>query len=283
MKINLNDIIDEFESHWWHYIRAKDFAFLSSIPDFEAVEVFDDDILLHKEIKEGDRFPSKIYHIIVDGEPLQINGQDVRDMLSEKLTEYIKTEKKLPFGCKLNKILKTGNKIVIDYNPNGFDNFQLKFLPEKIFTEEKTHDEIEEYFTELDPPASNALAGDEDPTFDIQPIETNPIVRQVATESGADKVFVFDAEIKKIDRRKTVYMGTESIYYLLKIEGGEVAPDKKKNTIRKPLDQINVKCSEHAMETYELKVGQKITFNGKLKDDKKLKLLIQNVRKFEIA
>jgi len=44
----LEDVEDEFEGNWWVHIRSSsDFVYFSKIPNREALEVDDDDILIH--------------------------------------------------------------------------------------------------------------------------------------------------------------------------------------------------------------------------------------------
>ena len=105
MKINLHEISDDLDSNWWHYIRSSsDFAFLAQIPDQKKVEVSEGDTLIHKQILEGDRFPSKVYHYILDGEPIEMDGKDVRDLFGETIAKFIKNSSQFPFGCKFKKI-----------------------------------------------------------------------------------------------------------------------------------------------------------------------------------
>jgi hypothetical protein len=68
---------------------------------------------------------------------------------------------------------------------------------------------------------------------------------------------------------------------MLRVKGGQVAPDTKKSTLRRDFEEINVKCSDTAMENTHLNIGDIISFKGKLNFDKKSGLVIQNIRKFE--
>ena len=65
------------------------------------------------------------------------------------------------------------------------------------------------------------------------------------------------------------------------VKGGTAAPDTKKSTLQREFEEINVKCSENAMTEFKLQKGDKISFKGKLNNDRKAGLLIQNIRKFE--
>lgn len=277
MKINIDDLDDDLDGRWWHYIRACDFAFQSRIPNQNEVEVNDDDVLLHKEIKEGERFPSKRFHLIMDGEAFQVEGNEIRDILTKKLGEYLKVHNKLPFGCIFQKLQKNGVAI-INYNPNNFDNFQLRLSPVMI---EKQEDEMEEFIKTLEEEKTNLLGDADDITLKIKPISEHPILEQVSVESGSNKAFVINAKIMEIDKRKSFFQGNETIFYLLQVKGGKLAADKKKDSLQRDFDILNVKCSENAIEKFELKMGDIISFNGQVKNDNKLKIIVQNVRKFE--
>ena len=65
MKININNIMDDLEGKWWNHISVAKFGFLerisSNLNDF-SVDV--DDILIHKEIKSGESFPTNAKWIL---------------------------------------------------------------------------------------------------------------------------------------------------------------------------------------------------------------------------
>ncbi len=277
MKLNLETITDGLEGKWWHYIRSSDFAFQSRIPNQKEIEVNDDDILLHKEILEGESFPTKRFHLIMDDEAFEVEGKEIRDNLSTKCLEYIKQHKKLPFACTFKKIQKNG-MVIIQYNPNGFDNFQLKITVDKLGLEGK---EIEDYFETIKAEKDNPFANSDDVTLRIDAISEDPILEQVSMESGKSKAFVIMGEIIEIDLRKSYFQGNETIFYILQVKGGKLASDNKKNALLRDFTVLNAKCSRNAMEKYELTKGDIVSFNGKVKLDKKLKLIVQNIRKFE--
>ena len=279
MKIDITEIEDDLEGPNWNYFRvSSDFAYLNYIPDHHAVEVLDDDILMHKQMETNDQgftYPAKRYHQILDGEAFQVDGKDVRELMAHNVIKYAKENKKLPFACHVKKLYKNNN-MDIEYDPNNFDKFVLKISPELCNMEA---DEMVEFFNQLPKTTKNVL--DENSVgVKIEPIAGNPVIEQVAMESGKDKVYVKEAEILAIDLRKSFFQGSETIYYLLQIQGGSAAPSDDKEVLWRDFEKMNVKCSDGAMDKYELKVGDKITFNGKLKKSKK-QILLQNIRKFD--
>ena len=288
IKVNLNEADDELNSHWWVRIRSSDFAFQSRIPNQEQAEGENEDIFIHKEILEGDRYPTIRYHTILDEELLPIDGKDAREILAKKMAEFIKKNNRLPFKTEFKSVSKGNHKINLKYSPNPNENFKLVLFPEWVLDGKNTEqlnqisvDEIAEKFRSLPTDSTNPLAMSGDPTYTIKPVPSAPIIEQIATESGKESVYIENGEIKTIDLRKSYYMGNETVYYLIRVKGGKAATDKKKDSLRRKFDKINVKCSENAMKKYKLEVGDVVNFTGKLKNDKKLKLIIQNVRKFE--
>ncbi len=86
MKLDLDNVNDGLYSRWWIYIDSENFIFQKNVPEND---VKDDDILIHKEIKEGESFPTLRYHTILDDDVLEIDGKIAREMLSIKLQEFI--------------------------------------------------------------------------------------------------------------------------------------------------------------------------------------------------
>ena len=201
--------------------------------------------------------------------------------------QFLKEHNKLPFACKFAKVFKNG-KVQIDYNPTGYDNFALKLEPSQLplnhikpedeengpSTEEITH-----YFENLETDSNNL--DEEGTSSDISKISQDSTLQAIANESGKNTVCVFDSIIKKIDRRKTFYQGHENVYYMIRLEGGEGAPDTKKSTLHRELGEINAKCSENAFEKYELEEGDVVSFNGKYKEDSKDGVVLQRIMKFD--
>jgi len=280
--INLHAIQDGLEGNWWHYIRgSSDFAFLSSIPDQTHCQVDDGDILIHKQILAGDSFPTKRYHVIVDGEPLELEGTVVRETMADKAIETLNRTQILPYGIKFDKVQANGKVAVFHYNPNDFDNFQLKIDISRLSqAPQDSKEALLDYCNQLPATPINPLQATDDPTFTIEPLANCLPVEQAAKENGSGTVFISNAIIDAIDLRKSVYQGSETIYYLLRLSDGIVASSDKKGVTTRTFDHLNIKCSDTAFEKYELKPGDRISFNGKEKNDKKLKYLIQNIRKF---
>jgi hypothetical protein len=284
LKINLEEVIDDtLNGNWYHYVRSDDFAWLSR-PNYKNLEVNDDDIIIHKEIEEGERWPKVKYHQILDGEAFEIDGADARELLAEKLIEFINKNNKLPFACSFIQVFKNGN-LKMKYAPADMD-FVLKILKENVdkitkLKGDKDPDEIEKFFQGLDVDG-NAL--DTTATsITIPKLTSAPVLEAVSLEGVKSKVYVTETEIKKIETRKSTYMGNETIYYLMETAGGMAAPDNKKSTLQREIKKAIVKCSENAMEKYSLKEGQKISFNSTFKNTKSLGCVLQNIRKFDVS
>ena len=161
MKIDLNNINDDLSGNWWLHIHSSNFGFLSKISDPTNHEVEIEDILVHKEMKEGERFPSVRYHLVKEKGTKLIENEKAKEILADKLITYIRKHKKLPYTCKVVKFFKNGN-VQINYHPTDFDNFALKVLP-------KTHgiENAEEFFKDLKT-SENPIKTQLKPTSKIQ-------------------------------------------------------------------------------------------------------------------
>ena len=64
MKINLNKVDDGLGGEWWHHIHSSNFGFSEKLADIDNYEVQEGDVIIHKEIQEGERFPAIKYHVV---------------------------------------------------------------------------------------------------------------------------------------------------------------------------------------------------------------------------
>jgi len=268
MNLDLDNVSDGLFSHWWNYIDSENFVFQKKVPEND---VKDDDILIHKEIKEGETFPTLRYHTILDEEILEIDGKIAREMLSSKLKEFIIKHKKMPYSVNFNKIQKNG-VVIFKYSPTKFDNFQLKILVTAFDFEQE---EAEEFFANIENMEGTPVDG----VLKINIMKENPIIEAIASESGVNKVYIFDAKVKFMEKRSSEYMGHVSEFYILELQKGEAAPDNKKNTMKRDFDRVIVKISEKTVITAEIKVGDIVSLNGKTKMNYDFKYIIQNIRK----
>ncbi|MHA2018373.1 MAG: hypothetical protein ACTSXY_08870 [Promethearchaeota archaeon] len=270
IKMDLNNVNDGLNGFWWNYIDSENFNFLNNVPQND---VKDDDILIHKEIKEGDRFPTLRYHTVLADEVLEINGKEARKILARKLTEFILKHKKLPDSCDFKKIQKNG-LVIFKYSPTAFDNFQLK-IPLGDFDLELELDEAEEFFSKIENIDGKTGTGSKK----IKLMKENPVIEQIASESGTNRVYIFHAEVKGLEKRTSEYMGHISEFYLVDLQKGTAAPDAKKKTMKRDFDRVIAKISQNTINTEGIKVGDIVSLSGKTKSDKFLKFIVQNVRK----
>ncbi|MHA1674440.1 MAG: hypothetical protein ACTSYI_12540 [Promethearchaeota archaeon] len=283
MFLDLTEVSDGLtSSKWWNFIRVADFAFQINIPKHEEVAAEEEDVFIHKEMMEIEDISRKVlvkrYHTVLDGELIQVEPKDIRELLATKLSDFIIANSQLPFGCELKKIQKSNRLLIFNYLPNDFDKLQLKIQPESLFPNELTIEEMEDYIRKLPKCTKNPLGGVET-TFTIQPIEENRVIQQVALENGKSRVYITNGFLEKMDIRKTVYMGNEKVYYLIYVKGGIAAPDNKKSSIRRDFDYVSAKCSKNLKEKVTLEIGDEISFSGTLKNDSELKWILQNVKK----
>ncbi len=286
MQIDLATIEDDFESNWWQYIRvSSDFAFLNNVKNIHEFEVEDDDILIHKTMEEdadtNRRYVSKRYHQILEGEAFLIEGNDVRELMATNLTQFMLKSKKLPFGMEIEKVFQN-KKVKVKFTLSEYDSFVLKIdsTPFNIPTEHSSPDfnDIEIYFKDLPEAESNPLQEGVGGT--IRKLNATPTLEAVAAESGG-KVFIKDALIETIEKRSSTFQQHETIFYILSVKDGKASAEGKKESLYREFDNVNVKCSENAMEKFALEVNDHIAFNGKLKKHRSFGWIIQNIRKFE--
>jgi hypothetical protein len=128
MKININTIEDDLEGKWWLHIHSSNFGFQGRISDLNSHEISVDDILIHKQIKEGDRFPTIRYHKVLDKGTSRVENDAVKELLASKLVDYVRKHKKLPYSCKVAKFFSNGSA-QINYKPTDYDSFALKIVP----------------------------------------------------------------------------------------------------------------------------------------------------------
>jgi len=143
MKIDLNKLDDELKGNWFHHIHSSNFGFLMKIDNITNYEVEKDDIIIHRETKEDNNFPTIRYNVIEDKGSHVASKDDVKEILGKKLVEYVKKNKKLPFACKFNKLFKNG-AAQVDYNPSQYDKFPIKIVPK-----EHGISDLEQFFKDL--------------------------------------------------------------------------------------------------------------------------------------
>jgi len=184
MKINLDKLDDGLGGEWWHHIHSSNFGFSEKLADLDNYEVQQGDILIHKEMQEGERFPSIKYHVVTDKDSHVADKNEVKELLGKRLVEEIRKKSKFPYACKFAKFFKNG-AAQINYNPTQHDKFPLKIVP-------KQHDisNIEEFFKDLKTEGKNPItpqAGDK-----------KGVVNQWEIPSSSDKTKVYTV-IKKAD------------------------------------------------------------------------------------
>lgn len=156
--MNITTLKDDLSGDWWHYLRSKDFGFLEKIPDLTDVDASEGDVLIHKQIKKGERFPTIRYHVITgDGSSRVIENKEVKELLADTLVAFVNETEKLPFACEVSKFFKNGN-VQVDYTPTKFDSFALKIVPK-----EHQIENAEEFFEGLESQANPIQAKQESP------------------------------------------------------------------------------------------------------------------------
>jgi hypothetical protein len=128
--INLRTIDDGLNGSWWHHIKVDNFKFVKFLAPLNKYPVSENDILIHKEIKPGERYPTTRYHIVKGDSTKIFYNFNVKQVLINKLIQYVKENEKLPPNCVISRKLKA-DKYKIDYNPSTHIKFSLKIIPSK--------------------------------------------------------------------------------------------------------------------------------------------------------
>ncbi len=287
MQIDLATIKDDIGGNWWLHARAKDFGFLDKIDDQAAHDVEVDDILIHKKIIEGERFPTIRYHVITAGGTRPATNQEAKDVLAKSLVAYVKANNKLPFACAFIKLFKNG-AAQVDYAPTTWDKFAIKVEPAAngigdahVFFQHESepfNPGIPGAGPKAAPAGGSAKPGVPRSQGNGGRVTSDPAIEDVAATTGG-AACIFDAEVTSIEQRESKYQDEVTVFYLVGLKGGTVAPDAKKSTEHKPFAEIRARLSDTIMEETKLAPGDRITFNGRLKDDKYFGLMLQNVKK----
>ncbi|MEX2680386.1 MAG: hypothetical protein Q6373_002205 [Candidatus Sigynarchaeota archaeon] len=282
MRIDLSTIKDDLGGNWWLHHRAKDFGFLDKIKDQASHEVDVDDVLIHKQILEGERFPAIRYHVVTaSGGTVPATNQQAKDVMARSLVAFVKATGKLPFACTLAKTFKSG-AVQVDYAPTTWDKFAIKVEP-------AAHgiDDAQAFFQHESVPSNPAIPGSAAraprkpqaaPGSRTSKVTTEPVIQAIAAATGGP-VSVFDAEVTAIEQRESRFQDEVTVFYLVGLKGGTAAADAKKSTERQPFGEIRARLSDAIVEETKLAPGDRITFNARLKDDKYFGLLLQNVKK----
>ncbi len=128
IKININEIRDGLGGNWWIHIQTKSLNLIERILVVEGYEVEEDDIIIHKEIVLGDRYPTTRYHLVQGNRTRLVESYQVKNVLIKGLINHVKKNKILPIGCMVTKSFKNGS-IQINYNPSADISFALKVMP----------------------------------------------------------------------------------------------------------------------------------------------------------
>jgi hypothetical protein len=143
LKIDLTKLDNEIKGEWFQHIHSSDFGFAMKLMGIKNYDVEKDDIIIHKEIKEGDPFPTIRYVVIEDKGYHVADKEEVKEILGNKLIDFVKKNKKLPFACRFNKVFKNG-AVQVDYNPSQYDKFPIRIVPK-----EHGISDLEKFFKDL--------------------------------------------------------------------------------------------------------------------------------------
>lgn len=268
-QVNQNDSLEGF---WWHYIR-NDFAFQKSIGKsyYNAFEVSDQSVLVHKQKVGDDKFPTTRYHLVMfDNESVDtylLDGKDIRKYLAMNFVSFVKNHHQLPFACHITKESPNREKITINYAPipKFFElNFEVLMVNLSYSIEElRALPQVEE----------NELGRDIIETFGISPVWNMSLEQFV--ESFGDKLMV-SGIVSAIDTRISRFKEHETVFYLVQVQNGKYMAEGGIDTF--PIVELNLRLTDKAMQKYALEVGSQVVAHGKLKIDRTMGCVLQNVK-----
>ncbi len=284
MQIDLSTIQDDIGGDWWLHHRAKDFGFLDKIKDQTDFLVDVDDVLIHKKILEGERFPAIRYHVVTPGGTVPATNQQVKDVMAKSLVAFVKANGMLPFACTFAKVFKNGG-VQVDYAPTSWEKFAIKVEPAtfgivdaQAFFQHDSASSNPAVPGAVASGATKAIPAGFKPAARGAKVSSEPTIQGIADATGGS-VSIFDAEVTAIEQHESRYQDEVTVFYLASLKGGTVASDAKKTSEHKSFTEIRARFSDTIIDETKLAIGDRITFNGKLKDDKYFGLVLQNVKK----
>lgn len=306
MVVNLNQVQDGRDGTWWHHVRAADFGYLDKLlfAELDAFDVDEGDVLIHQEMVEedGKRYPAVAYSIVSKGSTHVVSTADLKTHLSKLLVRYVQDHNAYPFGCTFVKAFTKNNAVQVTYQPNKFQKFVLKvgnaaglLRPELPGTPANPHPKASRPVPARPATPAGPAGGTSRPAVKpasppgetIHKIPASPSVINAARRNGKSSVTIEGAEVVAMKRyehtisRMSVSQGGEVseniVYYMLHLANGQVASDPKKSSPREPFEGVLLRLSQSLASG--VKVGHRITLNGKLDPDNFWGDVIKNVKK----
>ena len=123
--------------------------------------------------------------------------------------------------------------------------------------------------------------------------DSNTPVRLIDESTGGSgfldlegkSITIYEGEIANIEQREQVFQENITIYFLISLTNVKIGPRPQKKSDYKEediieVDELAIRISTKLHEENDLKIGDKITVNGKLTRDNFLRLnIVKNVRK----
>lgn len=269
MKVNLFDVKDQYgyESKWWKHISSATFGFHDKLNDIGSYEVEENDILyLNQRAPEG--YFEKFWFIVTDMGVERTDLAEVKEVLSERLVDFVKTNKKFPYCCIVAKIFKN-KKVQVNFEPSDFDKVVFKFSPGDFGIED-----VQEFFEGLS-------------TVTVNPADTGGSIqstRKVSPKPKPTKTKLFPAdrriivhrgEIREIQESTRKYEDEVYTVFILRLENGAYELEGENE---EPFHSVIAQISEKMYERKALKIGDTVFLKGKTKNDRKLGDIIHNIR-----
>lgn len=274
-EVDLNQVNDGLNGYWWNRIRVRDFCFLESLYTKEKVKLEIGDVLIHKEKKEGEHFPTIRYYIVDEGMVLLLDNKSIKNHLKRELIKFVNEKNLLPFNCSYTKGFKNGN-IQVDYSPTKFDNFALTITPEDY----PENEDFEYMYKKGLKSAPNPLESGEDGcSYTIKPITFSNLS---LIKGVKDKIFVKRGTVEDFNKRREYFQEHHTSFYLVKLKDVEASADDSGEFMARQIPEIIIRLTKVSYLELNLKKGDIVSFAGFFKNDKKYGELVQNIRKVDI-
>lgn len=101
-------------------------------------------------------------------------------------------------------------------------------------------------------------------------------------------ITIYEGEISDIEKKEQIFQENITIYYLISLTNVKIGPRPQKKSDYKEediirVDELAIRISEKLHAEHDLKIGDKVTVNGKFTRDNFLRLnIVKNIRKIEL-
>lgn len=286
--------VEPFYRDRFSRIRIKDFNYQTNFKQEDVDTLAEYDIVIHKKFMQDSYSrsgkmlpPTVIYYIFLDGELLRMpyaskspKETTIKSIVKNEMIKYIIENKQLPYATKVFDIT-LGKKIILHYNPTEYDKIPIDIEPLTDINIDNSEDKVVEFFRKINSIDDNefqkGVKGKV--TKSIDKIK-DPRLNALTGFSDNTKIEIVSCVIKDLELRKDMYMEHETFYYIARVVDVKCKTDF--NPFITDIDEANIRFSTNVFDKYNLRKGDKISCNGKIKNTSRKGIVIQNVKAINI-